>query len=101
VTLHYSPEYAPDQSRYEHCWRQVLSDPESFRRRILVVESWNNNDEGCAIQYSEPKDFRTETGELIDHWGDTPECYMTLTRELAPYWKAGRCPARFAKPQAP
>jgi len=96
VTLHYSPEYGEDQFRYVQCWRKVLSDPESFRRRILIVESWNNNDEGCAISYSEPRDFRTETGELIDRWGDSPEFYMALTRELAPSWKRGQCPERFA-----
>jgi hypothetical protein len=95
VTLHYSPEYAPDEYRYVQCWRKVLSNPESFRRHVLIVESWNNNDEGCAILYSEPKDFRTETGELIDRWGDRPEMYMALTREFAPYWKQGRCPERF------
>ncbi|HQK93123.1 MAG TPA: hypothetical protein PLD23_06440 [Armatimonadota bacterium] len=95
VTLHWSAEYAPDSSRYEHCWRQVLSNPDSFGRKLLLVESWNNSDEGCAIAYSEPKDFRTEAGDLIDRWGDTPEYYMTLTRELAPYWREGRCPERF------
>lgn len=96
VTLHWSSEYAPDTNRYEHCWRQVLADPDSFSRRVLIVESWNNSDEGCAIAYSEPKDFQRETGELIDRWGDSPEFYMQLTRELAPYWKQGRCPERFA-----
>ncbi len=98
VTLHFSPEYGEDEYRYLQCWRKVLSDPASFRRRLLIVESWNNNDEGCAIQYSEPRDFRTADGTLIDRWGDTPEFYMALTRELAPYWKAGRCPERFGQP---
>lgn len=94
--LHWSPEqYAPDSTRYEYCWRRVLRDPESFRRRVLIVESWNNNDEGCAIGYSQPEDFRTPEGVLIDRWGDRPEEYMALTRELAPYWKQGRCPARY------
>ena len=97
VTLHYSAEYGPDEYRYVWCWRQVLSDPESFKRHLLIVESWNNNDEGCAIAYSEPKDFRSEAGELIDRWGDRPEFYMELTREFAPYWKQGRCPERFEK----
>jgi len=95
VTLHYSPEYGADENRYVHCWRQVLSNSDSFRRHVLIVESWNNSDEGCAISYSEPKDFRDDKGELIDRWGDRPELYMALTREFAPYWKAGRCPARF------
>ena len=95
VTLHYSSEYGADEYRYLNCWRKVLTDPESFKRRLVIVESWNNNDEGCAISYSEPKDFRTDTGELIDRWGDRPEFYMALTREFAPYWKAGRCPERF------
>jgi hypothetical protein len=95
VTLHYSPEYAPDEFRYVQCWRKVLSDPASFRRRLVIIESWNNNDEGCAISYSEPQDFRTAAGDLIDRWGDRPEFYMELTRELAPHWKAGTCPERF------
>ena len=95
VTLHYGAEYGADEYRYVWCWRKVLSAPESFRRRLLIVESWNNNDEGCAIFYSEPKDFRTANGDLIDRWGDRPEFYMALTRELAPYWKEGRCPERF------
>jgi len=95
VTLHYSSEYGPDEYRYLRCWRQVLSDPTSFRRKLVIVESWNNNDEGCAISYSEPRDFRTAAGELVDRWGDQPEFYMALTREFSPYWKAGRCPERF------
>lgn len=95
VTRRYSPDYAPHENRYVHCWRRVLSDSESFRRRIVIVESWNNNDEGCCISYSEPRDFRTEAGELIDRWGDRPELYMALTREFAGYWKEGRCPERF------
>ena len=95
VTLHYSADYGPDEYRYVQCWRKVLSDPASFERRILIVESWNNTDEGCAISYSEPKDFRTDAGELIDRWGDSPEFYMALTREFAPHWKAGSCPERF------
>ena len=99
VTRHYGPEYGADEYRYLHCWRQVLTDPASFTRRILIVESWNNNDEGCAISYSEPKDFRTATGELIDRWGPQPEFYLALTREFAPCWKEGRGAARFgAKP---
>ncbi len=95
VTLRYSPEYAPDENRYVHCWREVLSDPANFSRRIVIVESWNNNDEACCISYSEPKDFRTKDGDLIDRWGDTPELYMVLTRDFATYWKEGRCPDRF------
>jgi hypothetical protein len=97
VTLHYSAEYGADEYRYVRCWRQVLSDPASFTRKLVIVESWNNNDEGCAISYSEPKDFRAADGTLIDRWGDTPEFYMALTREFARYWKEGRCPARFAE----
>lgn len=96
VTPHYSTDYGEDQFRYVRCWRQVLSNPASFSRRILIVESWNNNDEGCAISYSEPKDFLREDGTLIDRWGPAPEFYMALTRELAPFWKEGRCPPRFA-----
>lgn len=95
VTRHFSPDYGPDEYRYVVCWRKILSDPASFRRRILIVESWNNNDEGCAIAYSEPKDFRTAAGDLIDRWGPRPEFYMALTREFAPFWKEGRCPERF------
>jgi len=98
ATLHYSPEYGADEYRYVQCWRKVLSDPASFQRRILIVESWNNNDEACAIMYSEPQDFLTADGALIDRWGPTPEFYMALTRELAPYWKDGRCPSRFSTP---
>jgi len=95
VTLHFSPEYGEDQFRYTQCWRKVLSDPANFGRRIILVESWNNNDEGCAISYSEPRDFLNEDGTLIDRWGDTPEFYMQLTRDFAPHWKAGTCPERF------
>ncbi len=95
ATRHYSAEYGEDEYRYLWCWRKVLSDPASFDHRVLIVESWNNNDEGCAIFYSEPKDFHTEAGELIDRWGPTPEFYMALTREFAPYWKQGRRPERF------
>ena len=95
VTLHWSSAYAPDSTRYEHCWRRVLSQPDSFQRKILIVESWNNSDEGCAISYSEPKDFLGESGQLIDRWGDRPELYMELTREFARAWKEGRCPDRF------
>ncbi len=95
VTLHYSKEYGEDEYRYVQCWRKVLSDAENFKRRILLIESWNNNDEACAIFYSEPKDFLTDDGKLIDRWGDTPEFYMRLTREWAPHWKAGTCPERF------
>jgi len=94
-TLHWSAEYAPDHTRYEYCWRKVLSDPESFKRKLLIIESWNNSDEGCAINYSEPKDFLAADGTLIDRWGDRPEQYMELTRELAAYWKRGQCPERF------
>ncbi len=97
VTLHSSPAYAPDKTRYESCWRKVLSNPDSFKRHLLIIESWNNSDEGCAIAYSQPQDFKTGAGALIDRWGDTPEYYMALTRELAPCWKQGRCPPRFAK----
>jgi hypothetical protein len=95
VTHHYSRDYGADEYRYLRCWRQVLSDPANYSRRILLVESWNNNDEGCAISYSEPKDFRTAAGDLIDRWGPQSEFYMALTREFAPYWKEGRCPDRF------
>jgi hypothetical protein len=95
VTAHFSADYGADQYRYVQCWRKVLADPDSFSRRILLVESWNNSDEGCAVCYSEPKDFRRDNGDLIDRWGDTPEFYMKLTRELAPFWKEGRCPERF------
>jgi hypothetical protein len=95
VTPHFSPKYGADQYRYVKCWREVLSRPESFRRKLLIIESWNNNDEGCAISYSEPKDFRTASGELVDRWGDRPEMYMSLTRTFARYWKEGRCPRRF------
>ena len=91
VALHWDPaEYKPDNTRYEFCWRKVLSDPENFKRKIVIVESWNNNDEGCAISYSEPKDFKRPDGTLIDRWGEKPEEYMALTRELAPYWKQGK-----------
>ncbi len=95
TTLRYSQEYGADENRYVWCWHKVLANPDDFKRQLLIVESWNNNDEGCAINYSEPKDFRTESGVLIDRWGDKPEMYMKLTREFAEYWKAGRCPEKF------
>lgn len=94
-TPHFSEAYGADRYRYTSCWRQVLSDPASFKRKLLVIESWNNNDEGCAISYSEPKDFRKPSGELIDRWGDSPGMYMRDTREYAKYWKAGECPPRW------
>jgi len=95
VALHWDPvAYKPDRTRYAYCWRKVLSDPENFKRRIMIVESWNNNYEACAISYSEPKDFKRADGTLIDRWGELPEEYMALTRELAPYWKQGKCPPR-------
>ncbi|MBI2297481.1 MAG: hypothetical protein HYU66_00775 [Armatimonadetes bacterium] len=95
VTPHYSPEYGADVYRYVQCWHKVLADPESFRRRLVIIESWNNNDEGCAISYSEPKDFRNAAGELLDRWGDRPDFYMGVTREMAGWWKKGECPERW------
>ena len=93
--LHWDPvAYKPDNTRYEYCWRKVLTDPESFKRKLVIVEAWNNNDEGCAIMYSQPKDFRRADGTLIDRWGDTPEYYIQLTKEFAQAWKAGKCPER-------
>jgi hypothetical protein len=96
ASKHWDPtEYAPDNTRYEMNWRRVLSDPANFSRKLLIIESWNNSDEACAIDYSEPKDFRRADGTLIDRWGERPEEYMALTRELAPYWKRGEVPERF------
>lgn len=96
VTRRWDPAaYAPDSTRYEFCWRQVLTNPDNFRRKLLIVESWNNNDEGCSIMYSQPEDFRRQDGTLIDRWGDRPEQYMELTRVMARFWKEGRCPERF------
>lgn len=97
TTPRFSEKYGEDRYRYVKCWREVLSKPESFRRKLLIVESWNNNDEGCCINYSEPKDFRNAAGELLDRWGDAPEKYMRLTRTYARWWKEGRCPRSFAE----
>lgn len=97
TTPHYSSDYGVDRYRYPWCWRRVLSDPANFTRRLVIIESWNNNDEGCAISYSAPRDFRNAAGELLDRWGDEPEFYMALTREFAAHWKAGTCPERFAR----
>lgn len=98
VTPHYSPDYGADQYRYVKCWREVLSRPDSFQRQLVIIESWNNNDEGCAICYSKPEDFRGKEGQLLDRWGDRPEMYMDLTREYAKHWKAGTCPPAWHKP---
>lgn len=95
TTPHFSAEYGEDRFRYIRCWRQVLSDPANFSRKLVLIESWNNNDEGCVIAYSEPREFHTAAGELIDRWGETPEFYMALTREFAAHWRAGTSPERF------
>ncbi len=95
VTPHFSEDYGEDQFRYLRCWREVFSDPAHFDRRLVIIESWNNNDESCLISYTRPEVFRTEDGAIIDRWPDTPEFYMELTREFAPHWKAGTIPERF------
>lgn len=95
VTPHFSPDYGEDRFRYIQGWRKVFSDPDNFRRRILIIESWNNSDESCLISYTRPEEFRTADGQLIDRWPDTPEFYMELTRDFAPHWKAGTVPERF------
>ena len=97
AALRYSDdEYGEDKFRYLNNWRTVFSNPEHFERQILIVESWNNGGEGCAISYSTPQDIRSATGEFIDRWGDSPEQFMRWTRELAPFWKQGKIPRRFS-----
>ena len=95
VTPHFSPDYGKDRFRYVKCWHEVLSKPDSFRRKLLIIEAWNDTDEGCAICYSQPHDFYDKSGKLIDRWGSRPDLYMDLTRSYAHYWKEGRCPRSF------
>jgi len=96
ASLRYSEEqYGEDKYRYLNNWRTVFSKPEHFDRQILIVESWNNGGEGCAISYCTPEDIHNASGEFVDRWGDSPEQFVKWTRELAPYWKKGESPPRF------
>ncbi len=87
--------YAPDQYRYLHNWRQVLNDARRLDARLLIVESWNNTLESCAICGCRPDDYTDARGRIVDRWGKDPGQYMRWTRRLAPYWKSGRRPPVF------
>lgn len=96
---HWDPRaYAPDAYRYLHCWRQVLTNPDNFRRKLLLVESWNNTLESCAVCCCLPREYRDAAGAVLDRWGDRPGQYMVWTRRLAPFWKTGRKPESFPPP---
>jgi len=79
-------------SSYELRWQQVVASPESFKKHLLVIESWNDLLDGSHVSPSRPSVWRDAQGTYIDRWGDSPTMYLELTRKYVELWR-GPAPA--------
>lgn len=74
-------------SSYEQQWREVLANPENFRRHLVMIECWNELIEGSQISPAKPDVLRDAQGAYLDRWGERPTTYIELTRKYVALWK--------------